>query len=753
MQRETYILGRLSKGNSPLVRALCFTLISTFSLQASATNMGRLKGMKGFQATALAVAMINKAMKDAAENPMDKWRRQNVASTMGLLPIAITALAQDFKSGKLHDADLAFVQGILGGFVDVNAAGSFDKFAKDPSKGNIPQLGANFPREYLDRAEKEASKPGTGGGTSYGFDESNSKNDSVAMAPNSQVTNLSGISAKDISDKTVSSGTGTSGKTTASINSNDNARPSGLVEGRAPGAKSPGAASPTGSLDSALEREISSVEAQMGLVTPKGKAVTVNSAAVQKDSLSDDFFKEPKEQKVKKGAHREASPQSYKLSVKPKFWSVVPVLRLLSAQLETGALATAAAPDPNSNGKDGNKCDKCDGSGQGGGGQGGGGQGGGGGGGAGETLMGIAAMIAAASPMVAAAMQADADKKIAKINADTQIQMTQITAENSKYLADSQSRMAQQQTATAQQINQTNNDEQTKRLNMQLAEVRASRDQATKAEQDKRAMEKQYNDQRIALAEKQADDNLKLARKTFDAQLTQAGMSSGFSGVNGQGGLNVQRVTNNSFATGSSAANRFGGALASNTAAGGGLTGPNLSAGGGTAAKAAASQTQRAFAGNRLLASVQGNNLEDDGAEIDQKTGRILPKKKTPTTLRGIKVSTLAANGTSAKPMRGIAVENSGVSLTSLGSSRTSRQRIAMVNDQTTSHKTDLANFQRATESGPSFAQSRAIASQTQVVGSVNPSLGSSNHSGAYNSQGLSSGARGAVSGIYGIVE
>lgn len=772
-QRETHILQSLSKGNSPFVRALCFIVISSYSLSANAVTMGKLKGMQGFQAVALAVAMVNKAMRDAAQNPMDKWRRQNVAHTMGLLPIAIQALASDFKSGQLHDGDLAYVQGMLGGFVDVNAANAYDKFAKNPSAANIPQLGANFPKEYLDRAEKESATPGSGQAAMIGYNESNSKNDSVALVQpsgfgaNSQVTNLNGMSLTDVVQKSVSSGT--SGKpeakasgNTASINYNENARPSGLVGGEAKEAKSSSASPTTESFDKSVAREISSVESELGLSIGKGRVVSGVKAPVQKDPVIDEFFTETKPQaKAKKGAHKEAT-ENYKLSVKPKYWSIVPVLKYLSVQFEMDAKADppagppvttggGSAPPaagtggkPGGEGDKGSGCQQC----QGGGGQGGGG-GGGGGGGAGDMLMGIAAMIAAAAPMVAAAMQADADKKIAKINADAQIQMTEITAENSKYLADSQSRMAQQQSTIAQQINKTNNDEQTKRLNMQLAEVKNSREQAYKSEQEKRAIEKEYNDQRIALAQKQADDNLKLARKTFDAQLTQAGLSSGFSGVNkgATGGLSVDRITNSyaSTGTGGSANNRLTAAATNNS----GLTGPNLG-GGAATGQAFTKETQRAVASDRLLASVSGRGITDDEEEVyvvDKKTGKKVKVKKKSSG--GTRIANLSYGATSGSSARGVAVENSGVSMRSLGSSRGALQRIS---DTDAQPKSDLAKFQAVQASSASgssdFVRWKTSSAETAAVQPA--SLGSSTHGGAYNAPTINTGSRGAVRGIYG---
>lgn len=771
MHREEHILTRLSKGNSPFVRTLCFTLIATFSIQANAVTLSKLKGMKGFQAVALAVAMVNKSMRDAAQNPMDQWRRQNVAHTVGLLPVAITALAQDFKSGQLHDGDLKFVQGVLGGFVDVNAASTYEKFAKNPTAANIPALGSNFPKEFIDRAETQSLKPGNRGAATIAYNEGNGKNDSVVFSNTdlqSQVTNLSAVSLSDLNkvkNTPVSSGTSGNNNTaagnkpaassTASIGYNEDARPSGLAGKAAKDSKSAAAFSAE-DFDRVVAREVSSVESQLGLSAGRTPSTIITKSSVEKETLSDDFFQEAQKGKKTqtKGAHREVSPANYRITVKPKYWSVVPVMQILSHVLERKAMADDApapnkpqtntdAPAPDDSGCKNGQC--------GGGGSGGGG-GGGSGAGASEVLFGLAALMAAAAPMVAAAMQADADKEIAKTNADAQIQMTQMTAENSKFLADSQARMAEQQSVIAQQINKTNNDEQTKRLQMQLAEIEASRLQAAQAQKEDRAQLKEFNDEKIALAKKQAEESLILAQKTFDAQLTQAGLSSGFSNVNkgATGGLTVDPVANTYASTNSATANRLSNSTNSS------LLGPSLgasnpsAAAGGTAMgftsqKQASQTTQRGFASNRLLASVKGSSAEEEEVIIDPKTGQKVIKKKPSS--QSTKVASFSAPSASrGVTSRGVSVEASGVSTKSLGSSRESMQKIS--DPAVATPKTDLANFQASTATPPGFAQWKSSSPATTAQA---PTLGSSNHGGAYNAPSVTSPSPRSVRGIYGI--
>ncbi len=169
--------------------------------------------------------------------------------------------------------------------------------------------------------------------------------------------------------------------------------------------------------------------------------------------------------------------------------------------------------------------------------------------------MGIAAIIAAISPMVVASIQAKADVKIAEINSETQKTLTTITADTSKYLADQQKDIALTQSGIAQQISSQNNAAVTQRLDMQLAQLSDARNDARKAEAEKRQLDYYYQQQRIQLAQKQANDNLDLAKQTLSAQLTQAGLSQGFSNSTNSGDrLGIGRTGLVSAASSSSAA-------------------------------------------------------------------------------------------------------------------------------------------------------------------------------------------------------
>lgn len=151
--------------------------------------------------------------------------------------------------------------------------------------------------------------------------------------------------------------------------------------------------------------------------------------------------------------------------------------------------------------------------------------------GAGEALMGAAGIIGATGQMVSAGIQAQADVSIAKTNADASIKMSEITADNSKYLADSQERTNFFQSMVAMSINKQNNEAQTERLSMQLQEIAANRTMQYQLESEKRKEEYRLNMMKLQLAQREADDNYKLELMKLQAAKVQAGLSTGFKDV------------------------------------------------------------------------------------------------------------------------------------------------------------------------------------------------------------------------------
>lgn len=211
------------------------------------------------------------------------------------------------------------------------------------------------------------------------------------------------------------------------------------------------------------------------------------------------------------GVEKEAAKKTvpYAIPLKPKFWNLVPLSKLLpipsahaEATEEEKQLGSQIA----------------------------------------EILMGVAAIITAIAPMVVAGIQASADVSIAKINADTTMKTAQLQADTSKYLANTQKDVALKQAQISQDISEQNNDAQTQRLNMQLVELRTAREDAQRSENEKRRIEQDYNRERIELAKKQAEDNLKLAKATLNSNLVQAGLVSGAKAMNSANELSVQET-------------------------------------------------------------------------------------------------------------------------------------------------------------------------------------------------------------------
>src|SRR5262245_12544608 len=100
-----------------------------------------LMQLPGFAGVIGAIAKTNAAMQDAAKNPMDDWRRQNVRAAISQMPAAIIGLAKEFQNGKLHDDDFPRIQKLLGGFVDLSVGKRFEDFLARPSQDLIPKVG------------------------------------------------------------------------------------------------------------------------------------------------------------------------------------------------------------------------------------------------------------------------------------------------------------------------------------------------------------------------------------------------------------------------------------------------------------------------------------------------------------------------------------------------------------------------------------------------------------------------------------
>lgn len=674
---------------------------------AHAESVGAMMGLAGFRNMVLTIALVNRAMRDAADNPMDEWRRQNVRHAIGLMPGAIIGLAQEFQAGKLHDKDLPFVQGILGGFIDVNAADGYKKFMKSPSKDLIPKTGSGFPvvqppaSPYGPGAQPAAPPPAVASAgpstttsaavatsapkmTGYPAQElanlsasiQKKTGDPSAKAPSTRIEFDDGAAKPDarsgadsdaVSAATGKDAAGRDGaQVQAQMDSGARSAASGAAanetykggdagtttaSGSSTTAPSANGSAPAPAYQSNFQKEISRDLASAEARVP----VATDLRQMRESSVKDDFFKTAKpsgeeedgdEEFTKDGKKRRkpaitrtvsGAAKDFKLKVKPKFWTTHPAFRLMEAAL---LLHDAHA--------EGGGCGngECKGGGEGGGGGGGGGEA------AAQILMGVAAIIAAIAPMVVASIQAKADVAIAKINADTQITMTTITSETSKQLADKQKEVALTQSNIAADISKFNNNAVTNRLELQLAELRAARNDAQQAEREKRQLELEFQNQRIALAQKQADDQVKLAKETLNAQLTQAGLSQGFSNSRNSGNqLGVTNLTT-SVAGAGTIGNSLGGS--GSTAGGGAATGQGIAS---TSTTSTTSQTSRGgtadtktsstATGNTSVASGNGSSGATVGSNLSLGASGSGGSSGTNGTSSGSRSTIIARNITS----------------------------------------------------------------------------------------------------------
>ncbi len=648
------------------------------------------------------IRATNDAMATASLNPQNKNYRDNVRRAVSMLPAGIIAVAGAFKANKLHDADLPLVQSMLGGFVDVSAPDRYKEFFKKPDASLIPKLGSSFPKGVkpvdistgtLPAGPGKADAPAVASQSvtsisddivtlkdkwvpsrtrpepvatmnlkTIGYDESNAK----SMASGS-ASNFSGPSANDVVSSAGPTGSYGGGNGTPATIGYDEAGGGFRKEMNSEISTAESRTSSLGDLPvnrvqvsapTELDREKENFFAkgkQAKDVGDEGSDIDDNTPTAKK-KFGKKHFKAPK---------RGLASKDYRTPIKPKYWNVIPLKSLLSAFVENEAKADC---------------------------QGGQGEGEQSGSKAAEILMAIAMIIAAIAPMVVASIQANADKAIAKINADTTLKTAQMQADTSRFLANTQKDVALQQSAISQQIAKQNNDAQSQRLNMQLAELRSAREDAQKAEQEKRQIEMKYNQDRIDLAKKQADDNVKLAKETLNANLTQAGLVSGVVSKNStnslsvtKAGLSSTRPSSNSLAS-AGGSGGFGGSSLPTTGGIPSATGDAGGGGGGAGGVGSLGATKSNLtvtrgvsdSRDRLLEAVAPSSLSEQQKKEEElhykRTGtrgaRVARGANRATYTRGVtsseaqKVSNqLAANpATGSSPGRGFKIQAEGKS-------------------------------------------------------------------------------------------
>ncbi len=552
-------------------------------------SVSYMMGLPGFKGMVLTIAMVNKAMQDAAENPMDEWRRANVRTALAMMPAALAGLAGEFSKRSLGDSNLPKVQAILGGFVDVNAADKYKKFLAKPDKSLIPSVGAGFPKvqpppvpqkgpalastgSSKDAAASVGSQLGSVGSTvssketvslgqrmeakgtastkSVVFDDNApkaSQSDSGGSAVGSIGKSVDGT-PKELSDSNSASAlrppASVSNSTTSANLSNSTGQdnsPRAAIE-RLPYAGS----------NTVLEasRELSTIEQRTNAGETRSLTTIRRDGKKSEELNQEEFFGNVGAST--KAKNKAKAPQRRPSTKPTSSLGNSHFLRYFAIALDFGmCLAHAEGGDQSQEKESGGQ--------------------------AAAILMAMAAMMAAVVPAIVASIQANADKAIAKTNADAQIKMTQISADTQKEANRIAENVALTQSATAQQVAAMNNAGVSDRLQMQLAELRSARTDARQAEDQRRQLDDQYNQQRLALAEKQSQQNLDLAKETLAAQLSEAGLRQSYS-----------NSTNSSSRLETTSTLGVGSVASTSGNSNGARTGAGMGVGGGTAAQASA---------------------------------------------------------------------------------------------------------------------------------------------------------------------
>lgn len=516
-----------------------------FPSPATAVSMGRLKGVSGFKAMVIAIANLNFAMNQAAINPMDDNRRRNVAIAYGMMPLAIMALGKDFKNNQLHDKDFPFVQGILGGFVQKDLSSKVQAFMKDPSKENIPSVGEGFPRESLQQVDnnfivgskeksllattdEEGNPKGVTASTQSDLIDLDSRTAAVAPSPKNSQAKSNAIGNDTI----------VANKSLSLLNSPE-AKESGRQDSE--------------SFKAELANDIQSAEsAQAPIAVSAVRAVASKTDSEVKGSLDNDFFKGKKGSKkqiqnkrIRKGGiknNRSLLSQPHRKSLALYLWDgmmgteagaefAAVQLGIFVAPLVKAVWTAANNPKKTPPPAEPNK--PCDGTGSC---PAGAGQGGGQGGGAGEILFGLAAIMAATAPIVAASMQASADKKIAQINANTAIANATTQANLQKFSIEQQSKIAKDQAEAVEKLAKEKNEKEMAQLQMQLGELKQGREQQAALEREKRDSDRNFVQQEIALKQQAAAQTIQLAQQQRLAAETAQGLNTGFQTGRDSGG-------------------------------------------------------------------------------------------------------------------------------------------------------------------------------------------------------------------------
>lgn len=419
------------------------------------------------------IGNLNQAMRIAAVNPNDEWRREEVRNAMRAVPLAVQEVAASFSSNVMGNSALPFVLSLMGGFVDVDAPNSFDKFLKNPSSDLIPSVGTEFPAEYL----------GEEGDVSIVLNEKQTVSSALT---NEKIERTSGKLSADTVELTSRNLASLASVAIPAVKA-DSTPVLSVVE-----AQDKSEVPSVSPVVSNLHQDLQLVEAVVSQTSELRASTQSNLGNEESPEL--DISKDKKESAKKREKRKRT------LLRKPTSWLLSPVFQFASILFESEAHAEQGGPGAGmGGGPQSNPQDQS-------------------GGGAATILTGIAAIIAAVSPIVVASQQAQSEQKIAKIESQTQIQQAEIQSQTQKDLANLNSQTALTQAQMQRETAQMNNDSQTQRLQMNLAASQMQRNEERQSQAEQLAIQRQMEEQKIAIQKMQADESIRMAREFAESQ-------------------------------------------------------------------------------------------------------------------------------------------------------------------------------------------------------------------------------------------
>lgn len=621
-------------GQHNLTLGIIFSLLLSGAPKGIAHTPGEALQVPQLQYLVGVIAALNVAMEKASRNPMNREDQKNVKDVFNLMPAAIMGVAQVFERGEISDKYGPMVLAMMGGFVDQNAPTKYKEFMKNPKKELIPKTGAGFPSNV-----KPISVPSSGTASSAIASSAGSKSNPVqssGTATSTQASNSSAtVAATGLPSDILPSVSGSmAGKSAPVAKGNtfyydqskslSNSKQDLVASSKGAAASNESsapvrAAGSSASSSSAVTGTVSSVV----LPTQSGPASVLDENAIDKMEIG----KEEKEEikvlpKQKKDLKKSKIYQGafLHLLIETSWKQFVPEA---SAEAPAAPAAPAGGAPQKCGDDAGGGCGSASGGGSGGGGQ--------------QTGQILMALALAASSIVPAIVQAEAQKDIAKTEAKADKEIAQIKSAKDKYLSDNERDTKLEiadkglegtldNNATTLTIAEKKNEKELALESSRSALTQKAQDAQYQLEYTKLDETKKLNDQKLALDEKVLNQQITLAAQQRDLELVKAGLTGGYGTGSSSSNLSVTKTGQ-------------GGAVASNTSAGssvGSMLSGSSSAGttglGARGAKASASETQAVAvsksAGDRLLSMLRKDALGVDDSDDESGRGAKLKPRK-----------------------------------------------------------------------------------------------------------------------------